>query len=377
MKKRRQPSRPLGAMFSEEKDASLISAALEHLAEQARHSPKKLAELEEALKKPDRILESAGQALASSAVAGAPGIYRHLKRDGPAMLQARQATFSRFEKRLYRTWKRPLDLLEMMIVVCTESAEGVNSVWPWGKSKDDDVVFDVVRRLQARACQVANEILTLLKAGYAPAAHARWRTLHETAVITNLIADRGSTAAALYLDHEHVEAKKAATQYQTYCRRLGYTRHSPREMANLRRRYNRRIKKYGKEFKNDYGWAAVLLARKRVTFADLEKLVELDHLRPFYKMASYPVHASVKSIRFSLALDSDTDVLLTGPSDRGLIDPGHSAAISLMQTTLRMLFLRPSSDGLTVGRVLQLFTDEIGDALSKAQSRVATRTRKK
>jgi hypothetical protein len=43
-------------------------------------------------------------------------------------------------------------------------------------------LVNVMARLHASACLVAFEILTLLQAGHAQAALARWRTLHETAV---------------------------------------------------------------------------------------------------------------------------------------------------------------------------------------------------
>jgi hypothetical protein len=364
-------------MFAQGKDWAMAEDALHAIFDGAQGNPKKLKKLQEALRRPERFASRIGKVLASAASKTAPGIFRKLKADGPAMLLERHATFAGFEKRLYRTWKRPLDLLEMLIVVCAEAGEGLSAQWPWKEDKERDLVFNVVRRLQARACQVAYEVLTLLKAGYAPAAHARWRTLHETAVTASFIVKYGKVAAELYLDHEHVEARKAARLYQRYCRRLGYTRYSRNEMAGFRRRYNIRLKKHGPLFKNEYGWAAVVLGRKRVTFADLEKVTKLDHLRPFYKMASYPVHATVKSIRFSVALAPGEDILLTGPSNLGLADPGHSTAISLGQCTTTLLFLLPSVDSIAVMRVVLLFTAEIGNAFLKADDQLKAKGRRR
>src|SRR4051812_37136287 len=42
---------------------------------------------------------------------------------------------------------------------------------------------EVVTRLRARAITVADEAITLLRAGLASGAMARWRTLHELAVV--------------------------------------------------------------------------------------------------------------------------------------------------------------------------------------------------
>jgi hypothetical protein len=347
--------------------------SFQRLGEKAGHDQKKVAALHKLLRAPKRLATRSGEILATVAANAAPSIFKSLKARGPAMLADRRAMFAGFEERLYRQWRRPLDLLEMLIVICAETGETVSDRWPWKESKDQDVVFEVVRRLQARACQVASEILALLRSGYAPAAHARWRTLHETAVTASFIEKHGKDAAERFLTHEHVEARKAARQYQRYSRKLGVRRYSRKELGKLRSNFNALVKHYGPEFKDDYGWAAVTLGRKRATFADIEKAARFDHIRPYYKMASYPVHATVKSIYFSLALRDGQDLLLTGPSDIGLGTPGHSAAISLMQTTIVLLAMWPTSDSISLMHVLLLFSDEIGDTFLEADRRLRRR----
>ncbi len=71
------------------------------------------------------------------------------------MLRKRRAELARFENRLSRTWGRPLDLLETLTVIAIESGDMMSRVWPWRQATDRDLVFDIVRRLQARGCQVA------------------------------------------------------------------------------------------------------------------------------------------------------------------------------------------------------------------------------
>lgn len=369
-------------MFSTKKDSALIQSGLDELLREARTSPKKLQQLQKALRAPKRFSTALGEALASAAVRTAPPLFKSLKRSGPAMLRERHAIFGGFERRLYRTWKRPLDLLEMMIVACAEAGEELSKEWPWNESTDDSLVFEVVRRLQARSCQVAYEILTLLKTGYAPAAHARWRTLHETAATVSFITKHGPDVAERFYMHEHVDAWRAAEYYQRYCHKLGYSRYSRKEMAEFRRNYRAVLKQYGPDFRHSYGWASDALTRKdpkkrNPGFADIEKDVSLDHLRPYYKMASYPVHATVKAIRFSLALEPGKDLLLTGPSNLGLSDPGHSTAISLGQTTIAMLMLRPSTDSLSLMHVLLSFTDEIGDAFLEAHRKLMAKGKRR
>lgn len=50
-------------------------------------------------------------------------------------------------------------------------------------------------------------------------------------------------------------------------------------------------------------------------------------------MASHTVHASAKSIAYSLGIIKPSNILLAGPSNAGLADPGQREAISLVQLT--------------------------------------------
>lgn len=135
------------------------------------------------------------------------------------------------------------------------------------------------------------------------------------------------------------------------------------------------IQKYGPEFKGRYGWAAPALGRPCDQFEPLERHVKLDHLRPYYRMASYPVHATAKTINFSLALGNRRDVLLVGGSDLGLSDPGQCMAISLSQITLALLMLWPTTDSILLMRILQLLVDEIGTVFPKADRKLNGRAR--
>lgn len=58
--------------------------------------------------------------------------------------------------------------------------------------------FDLVVRHHARACHIANEILCLLKNGFADAAQARWRALHEVAATAMFIAKHGKSVLSAF-----------------------------------------------------------------------------------------------------------------------------------------------------------------------------------
>ena len=57
----------------------------------------------------------------------------------------------------------------------------------------------------------------------------------------------------------------------------------------------------------------------------------MDHLRPYYRMASDNVHPNAHGAfyRMGMGLDgNDRRVLLAGASNMGLADPGHGTAMS-------------------------------------------------
>ena len=57
---------------------------------------------------------------------------------------------------------------------------------------------------------MADEIICLLENGFADGAMARWRTLHEIAIVAIVLSKHGEDIAQGYLDHQAVESKRAA-----------------------------------------------------------------------------------------------------------------------------------------------------------------------
>lgn len=116
-----------------------------------------------------------------------------LKRAGPDMLVERHADRSATEERLAARWGRAFDLMEMAIVVSYEAGEAFNAKHQTTAGEENDLVFAALVRLHARACRIAEEVLRLLKGGYGQGAHARWRALHEVAVITAFLRSTDRT----------------------------------------------------------------------------------------------------------------------------------------------------------------------------------------
>lgn len=287
-------------------------------------------------------------------------LYKSLRKSAKSMLKDRRRFLKGFEKRHYSLWKKGIDLLESFLVAAFELGENFNRYYRNAASENQDFIFEALTRLHARSVHVGFEVLCLLRSGFADGAHARWRTAHEIAVVSNFLAGNEPCVAKRYLEHEVIESYRAMNQYQEYAEQLKQDKFSEEEVINLKKLHDQFCEKYGEEFKTPYGWSAEALGKKKPTFADIEKALGLDHLRPYYKMASHNVHANPKGIKFRLGLSDGADILLAGPSNYGLADPAHGVSISVLQSTVPMLNLVKNLDAIVMGKILMKFVDDIG-----------------
>jgi Family of unknown function (DUF5677) len=342
-------------------------------------SPEQLAELE------GSIEDITSTAVSDAIDATAKGIVESLKEDAPGMLEHRRGWQAEFEKRLSEHWGNAFDLSEMVMKVAYEAGEFFYEKHV-PRDGQRDYVFEALGRLLARACRVAEEVLVLLKAGYGQAALARWRALHEVAVVADFIADNGDDCAERYFAHEGVESWKAMQEFQIHAQQLGDEPYSEAEMAAAEEQFNELLRRFGSRFAGHYGWAQEALAakdpryiKKDATFAAIEASVGTLHMRPYYRMASHGVHANPKGITWSADhLPGDRGlVLLTGPSPAGLADPGHATLISLTRVTATTLASKGGEATAFIVKVLLQLTDEAGDAYLQAHRKLEAEERQR
>jgi len=274
-----------------------------------------------------------------------------------------------FRKRLDRRWSRPFNLLAMLLTIAAEVGDSVNARLRAAPTTHPYTV-DVLTRLHARACQVASEALTLLRNGYSDGALARWRTLHEIAVVSLFLSEGGEVLAERYELHDVIESRRAADEYQKCCQRLGYEPMEPAEVETLEQECATLVERFGPGFRERYGWASERLGSKAPTFADIERAVHVDHLRPFYRMASHNVHANPKVVFFNLGLMNEKDILLTGPSNTGLADPGQNTAISIVQATSSLATLDATLDVIVALKLMLTLSDEVGESFVAVQKQL-------
>jgi hypothetical protein len=128
--------------------------------------------------------------------------------------------------------------------------------------------------------------------------------------------------------------------------------------------------RFGRAFIGRYGWASEGPNDDINGFADVEKKVSLDHLRPYYKLASINVHANPKGVLCRLGLASGQNMLLLGPSNYGLADPGQNTALSLLQVSTELGTLQTTLDSIVVLKIMQTLYGEIGEAFVAVQRQI-------
>lgn len=241
-----------------------------------------------------------------------------------------------FRSSLWMRWYPAFDPLQIVVGALTEIGEAVNKTLRDQITEDDRAETEITTRTMARAYRIANELRCLVENGFAGGALSRWRSLHELAVILETVVRGGGDTAQRLIDHDAIDVYKAAQNYQKHAEELGLPQKDPAELAELENARQRLIQTYGRTFDSPYGWAAHLIDGKKFGFRTLEQYVGLDHLRPYYGMASQSIHSTSRGIWFDLGMmdgPRKPPLLSTGPSNYGLADPIQLCALSLFQIT--------------------------------------------
>jgi hypothetical protein len=268
-----------------------------------------------------------------------------------------------------------LDLLECLIKIATEVGEEKAKLLT--KSADDTNNYkrSALIQIHARAVQIANEILTLLRTGYADGANARWRSLYELVVIASFLREQNNGVSERYLAHNIMKQFKEAKDYQQACRKLGYSPLKRSELNALQKQHDALIAQYGPEFEYRTGYDWVLAATigkkngRRVYFRDLEDQVKFSKWRPFYNLSSNAIHSGPRGF-FRLGLIRQKEMLLAGPSNFGLADPLQNTAISLSQVSIFLLTIQPSLENLLAAEAIGNYPHRIGISATRIQKRI-------
>ncbi len=171
---------------------------------------------------------------------------------------------------------------------CDEYLKYIEKNKKFETNSDGKSVFTALRYINGRAIHIANEILILLKNGYADGAYARFRTLFESSVIADFIVKHGDEAATKYMEYK----------------------------------------------KERYGWASDILNIKNPNFYDIAensniKKEYFDLWKKEFKLCHKLVHASPQATFTRIALNKLMDNILIGPCDDGLSLPAVNSIEAL------------------------------------------------
>lgn len=275
-----------------------------------------------------------------------------------------------FRHNLEDRWGNALHLLRMLLTISYEIGDETYQRWRKSRARRNQFLREAIIKLHGRACQVAGEIIVLMESGFADGAIARWRTLHEIYVVMLLLSDNGDEMAERYLNHENIEAKRALDQYLRYHKDHGYRPPSKRECREVEKRFQEAVRKYGKDFASQYGWACHHLGRKNPNFADLEASAGRAMMRSHYKMASYNVHAGTKGIAFRLGALGDPATIISGASNAGLEEPGENTALTLAHLNLLLLGPKWRFDDIVLMRILDNISKDAVREFARAARRL-------
>lgn len=268
-----------------------------------------------------------------------------------------------FEQRLIKKYESAIEIYCELLSVCLAAVDSHREIIH-SNIGEKDKVFPVILRLHARVTRMANEILSLVRSGYGSGALSRWRSMHETTVVLAYLIKYGGRAVQALKDHEAVSTYKAMKDYQLYHEQLNAPKYSAYEMSKAKRKYERRIRKYGRSFKKEYGWAEAVTPAVN-NFRMLEKHVGIDHLRPYYKLSSVGIHMEWNSLLSGeefKALEDD-DVILVGPADYGFYDALSLSMITLSHATTMILTYNGSVKSTMYCKVIRDIQQEGEDKL--------------
>lgn len=297
-------------------------------------------------------------------------IFDNLEQIKPKIIKANKKDSKRIQRDVNKIWGPTFDSLETLISISLEVAFALQDRILANTEEDVGAKLGALTMLHSRSCEIASEIVVLLRQGFPNGAEARWRSLHELNIISTFLQTNDPELSEKYLKHEHVESLRAAKQYYKYYKVLGFAPISVEEIDALESTVKELVNLYGKEFKNNYGWAATT-QNGDPNFSEIEKSVNQDHMRPFYKKASYSVHATPKGVFTNL---NEYQVLEQATNYpfwmKAIADPTQNTALSLSLITINLLTFDPEIDDFVAIQVLLKLQEKVFEEVSKAHQKL-------
>jgi hypothetical protein len=297
-------------------------------------------------------------------------LFNILDNEKQNLLSDHYELMNNFMGRLFETWKSPIERLDSLIYMCTETTDRIRTL----NTRDATNItakLNITTRLHARAMLVAREVSHLLHGGFADGALARWRTLHETAVILKFLSEGDEILSERFIDYQNIRRLEGANRYNDN-NDLGFESFTTSQIEEFKQAHKETLEKYEPKFANKLGWALNALGenntpKKKADFIDIEKFVGLSFLRNHYSFANQYIHAGVDSIGYKLGTSmSNKDLLLAGPSNEGLLEPIQCTSLSVCHATIALISAFPDHEGLLQTSVFWMWHEALKSEAVKA-----------
>ncbi|MDQ0506561.1 DUF5677 domain-containing protein [Xanthobacter agilis] len=291
----------------------------------------------------------------------ATAISKDLLKRAPKMLAWRRKSQAAFETRNLCRWRKAFDLIETLWVCSEEMGRNFHQHFRADAVLTQDYVFEAISSIHAKSLLVGEEMICLMKGGFADAALTRWRTMHELSVMATLLRQEGQDLALRYLAHADVQAAKDIDPDDLT---------DDVELQATKERADYALSRFGSDLKKHYGWGCELIGKPMPTFEDLEKRAGKTEARSIYKYASQHIHSNHRPYDALLGVaESVEHVLLVGSSNAGMVGPLTLASMSLAEVTTLYLNTRPNFDRVVCAGVLM--------RMATRMNRLATRLEEK
>ncbi len=334
-----------------------------------------LAEVRKEFKGTDEEFDSRVKANSQELIAGAATTFmnRLFQFYDEKRIKQLQEAYAGFLKNHQELHKDGLEMFLMFIDLQVTVNVDMTSHFKVDRFPEDERhKFGQLLHLHIKGCQIANEIYTLINAGYSDAALARWRTLHETCVIFITLFTADPIVSRMFYDYQSIEKQKRVKTFQIHQGTLNWKAVDENTIQILEQKKAELIAKYGQDFHDEYGWAITVLPKGRRHFTALEENAGLSYLRPFYQWANKGVHAGPEGTFTRLGFD-DINIprqILAGPSRYGMADPMQFTTYSILKMTTGLMELVDNLENKLLLNVLELLHEEITKAMIEAQNKL-------
>ncbi len=217
---------------------------------------------------PDEIDAELARVADEAAKTEADALVQVLRERQSEMLRARRRGTRDTRREIRVIYGDAFDELQKVIALVEELGKGFNDAYRFGPVAAQSNRVHVLVGQLARAVVTASEIFVMLTHGFALGGRARWRTLHELAVVSATIAAGDEALADRFLLHAEVEDWQdvhAANEHTLF----GRGPVTAEEAAALEARHDEILEVYGRGFARSWAWADPVTSPERATFARL------------------------------------------------------------------------------------------------------------